>query len=181
MTPYEYMLKTRETAIYPRDVALPYLVLGLVGEIGELKEAIRNGNGVSKEAGDVLWYAFRLTDEVYGDKLTDNDISKQWRVFETGIYGYDDLPIEGMYAQASIVAEIIKKAVRDSGRTVPESKIIMLSECLNKIVYYVSRIAKQENANIGSTHSLEQYAIANIEKLQSRKSRNVIGGSGDER
>ena len=67
MKPYEYMLATRETAIYPKEVALSYLVLGLVSEADELGRAIMSGDtgNIVKEAGDNLWYAFRLYDEIF--------------------------------------------------------------------------------------------------------------------
>ena len=181
MKPYEYMLATRETAIYPKEVALPYLVLGLTGEIGELKETIYNGGDVLKEAGDCLWYVFRLADEVYGSQLTDNDKTKEWKVFEKGISEFKELPIDGMYNRASKIAEIVKKSVRDNAGSVPEGNISDLVRCLNRVILLVSCVLNQENANTGHDYSLEQCAIANIEKLMSRKQRNVIKGSGDDR
>jgi MazG nucleotide pyrophosphohydrolase domain. len=71
----EYQDKTRETAIYPEDEALEYLVLGLNGEAGEVaekvKKHIRDGKELdedfAKELGDVLWYLVRLVDEMDGD------------------------------------------------------------------------------------------------------------------
>jgi NTP pyrophosphatase (non-canonical NTP hydrolase) len=71
----EYQEKTRETAIYPEDEALEYLVLGLNGEAGEVaekvKKHIRDGKELdedfAKELGDVLWYLVRLVDEMDGD------------------------------------------------------------------------------------------------------------------
>jgi MazG nucleotide pyrophosphohydrolase domain. len=71
----EYQDKTRETAIYPEDKALEYLVLGLNGEAGEVaekvKKHIRDGKELdedfAKELGDVLWYLVRLVDEMDGD------------------------------------------------------------------------------------------------------------------
>ena len=65
----EYQKKTRETSIYPKEVAVVYPALGLNGEAGEVaeqvKKAIRDDGGVytddrldklHKELGDVLWY-----------------------------------------------------------------------------------------------------------------------------
>lgn len=69
-----YQQFTDTTAIYPKDQELPYVMLGLMSEVGEiadkLKKHIRDGNGepmtdqqivgLQKEMGDVLWYLARL-------------------------------------------------------------------------------------------------------------------------
>ena len=79
MTFKEYLLFTRTTAIYPTepDIAISYLVLGLVSEAGEVagvfKKCIRDENYTvtpevlekfEKEIGDVFWYLARLIDEL---------------------------------------------------------------------------------------------------------------------
>ena len=70
MTADEYQRKARETAIYPKKEALPYLSLGLVSEAGEVagkvKKLIRDGteSDVASEVGDVLWYCAMLASEV---------------------------------------------------------------------------------------------------------------------
>ena len=67
---------TRQTAIYPKDQEKPYLMLGLVSEVGEvadkLKKQIRDRNdspmtqeqltALQKELGDIMWYMARLHD-----------------------------------------------------------------------------------------------------------------------
>jgi NTP pyrophosphatase (non-canonical NTP hydrolase) len=68
--PNEYQKLTGSTAIYPREKALEYLTLGLVGEAGEIankaKKIIRDGTGeealkeIQAELGDVLWYISEL-------------------------------------------------------------------------------------------------------------------------
>jgi len=71
----DYQDKTEETAIYPEDKALEYLVLGLNGEAGEvaekLKKQIRDGKELdedfAKELGDCVWYLARLIDELGAD------------------------------------------------------------------------------------------------------------------
>lgn len=67
----DYMVFTRETAIYPEEFAVEYCALGLSSEVGEclglLKKEIRDGrtidNDMFKELGDVAWYWVRLCDE----------------------------------------------------------------------------------------------------------------------
>ena len=77
MTADEYQRKARETAIYPKKEALPYLSLGLVSEAGEVagkvKKLIRDGpenrpptwrEDISYEIGDVLWYCSELAGNI---------------------------------------------------------------------------------------------------------------------
>ena len=73
----DYQLRSRRTAIYPREVGLSYPALGLAGEAGEvaeqIKKSIRDDAGVltaerrealAKELGDVLWYLAQLATEL---------------------------------------------------------------------------------------------------------------------
>lgn len=73
----DYFEFTSTTAIYPNTEANSYLVLGLVGEAGEVaektKKVLRDGTPMDRELlklelGDVLWYLTRLCDE-YGFTL----------------------------------------------------------------------------------------------------------------
>ena len=84
----QYQKDTRETAIYPIELAIPYTSLGLAGESGEVcekvKKVIRDKGGVfgeediantAKEIGDCGWYAARLADELgvnYGKVAWEN-------------------------------------------------------------------------------------------------------------
>ncbi len=74
---FHYQTRSRETAVYPQaGDNLLYPTLGLCGEAGEVaekvKKMIRDDAGVltgerraalSKELGDVLWYAAQLATE----------------------------------------------------------------------------------------------------------------------
>jgi len=69
-------------AKYPKEQAVNYCTLGLVGEAGEIankiKKVIRDNKPIDEafkedmkaELGDVLWYVARLSDE-FGIKLDD--------------------------------------------------------------------------------------------------------------
>ena len=70
----EYQSATHKTAIYPKEKAVEYCVLGLLGEAGEIankyKKVIRDNDGVITEEkvdqlfdelGDVLWYISELS------------------------------------------------------------------------------------------------------------------------
>lgn len=72
-----YQFAARQTALYPQDRAIEYLVLGMCSEVGEVagkyKKIIRDNEGVMDESqreaflgeiGDVLWYIAMLCDEL---------------------------------------------------------------------------------------------------------------------
>lgn len=61
---------TRKTAQYPIGMELPYLVLGLTGEAGEVANKVKKilrgdaqnvpDKEIAKELGDIYWYLDRL-------------------------------------------------------------------------------------------------------------------------
>lgn len=74
----EYQEATRATAIYPKDIAVEYCILGLANEAGEVagkyKKFLRDSSNwddvkqmLVDELGDTLWYAARLADELEFD------------------------------------------------------------------------------------------------------------------
>ena len=76
----DYQEQAVKTAVYPSDMALPYLALGLAGEAAEvsnkIKKIIRGDydndptlaelalSAVAHELGDTLWYIAVLADEL---------------------------------------------------------------------------------------------------------------------
>lgn len=83
MTLNDYQQAALSTAIYPHDHEIPYLVLALGEECGEVagkvKKVIRDKDGqffqtdiraIALELGDVLWYAANIA-HVLGYKLSD--------------------------------------------------------------------------------------------------------------
>lgn len=69
----------------------------------------------------------------------------------------------------------IKKIIRDDGGIITPTKRDALKKELGDILWYVAQTATEAGI------SLEDVAVANIAKLQSRKERGVIQGSGDNR
>jgi NTP pyrophosphatase (non-canonical NTP hydrolase) len=75
----EYQEKAFEFAL-PSAKVIPYMVMGMAGEIGELQswyaKTVRDGYGsrdfedVKKELGDILWFIAGLC-SLYGLKLSD--------------------------------------------------------------------------------------------------------------
>tara|TARA_X000001382_G_scaffold66293_2_gene46034 strand:- start:7979 stop:8353 length:375 start_codon:yes stop_codon:yes gene_type:complete len=95
-----YQSKAKETAIFPRDKALEYLSLGLVGESGEIankiKKIIRDNipssnwkTDLPNEIGDVLWYCAMLADYLDSDlgKIMENNLEKLQSRKKRGVLG----------------------------------------------------------------------------------------------
>ena len=86
----EYQDLTQQTAVYPKEHALSYALLGLAGEVGEVtnkyKKVLRGDKpfddtfreNISHEIGDVLWYVARLAEELNLnlDEIAKNNIEK---------------------------------------------------------------------------------------------------------
>jgi len=79
-------------------------------------------------------------------------------------------PTLGLCGEAGEVAEKVKKQVRDGVFSRHET-----AKELGDVLWYLANLAN----DLG--YSLHEIAENNIEKLESRKERNVIQGSGDNR
>ena len=92
-------------------------------------------------------------------------------------YRYETIyPALGLGGEAGEVAEKVKKSIRD-GLDYHEEKQFKeaLTKELGDVLWYISALASDFDI------SLNDVAEGNIEKLSSRKKRNMIGGSGDDR
>src|SRR5690606_9008490 len=89
---------------------------------------------------------------------------------------YPTLKLAG---EAGEVAEKLGKLMRDEayvpGAALSEAQVAALSKELGDVLWYVANLA----ADLGL--SLTEVGRVNLDKLQSRKERGVIHGSGDER
>jgi len=109
--------------------------------------------------------------------MTFNEYQKMAR--ETAIYknvGKNYIyPTLGLCGESGEVAEKIKKIIRDGDGIISEEQKVELEKELGDILWYI--------ANLGFELELEMDDIAskNINKLQSRKTRGVLHGSGDNR
>ena len=81
----------------------------------------------------------------------------------------------GINGEAGEVAEKLKKIIRDKDSVISEEDRQELSKEVGDVLWYLAVFANQLGV------PLEDIAQANLEKLQSRKQRGVIGGSGDNR
>lgn len=85
-------------------------------------------------------------------------------------------PVLGLAGESGEVCEKIKKIIRDNGGIFTDTEFVKLIEKeLGDVLWYVANVA----FDLGL--SLEEIAKKNIDKLQSRKERDVLKGSGDER
>lgn len=81
----------------------------------------------------------------------------------------------GLVGESGEVAEKLKKILRDHGGKITEDDKQAIAHELGDVLWYLARLADL------SGYSLDQVAEMNLEKLSSRKARNQIGGSGDNR
>jgi NTP pyrophosphatase (non-canonical NTP hydrolase) len=84
-------------------------------------------------------------------------------------------PTLGLCGEAGEVAEKIKKMIRDDGGVLSDERRAALSKELGDVLWYVAQIATEADLD------LDAIADENLAKLLSRRDRNVLSGSGDDR
>lgn len=84
-------------------------------------------------------------------------------------------PLIGLQGEVGEVSEKIKKIFRDDKGKISKEKKMEIAKELGDVVWYISQISTELGLKL--SHIVQ----ANIEKLSSRKERNVIHGSGDNR
>lgn len=201
----DYDLACASTAIYPRELELPYLALGLCSEVAELQGALdrhnrraRNGGSMVStpeimqellsEAGDSMWYVTRLAN------FFDTDLqiligAAKFRDFEASKNLLNGC-ILSMGISAGLIAGRAKKSIRDganwSAKKKVENVVLVRDHLVDFIVSTleltttVGRLTSPENTNIGEklfNRMLQQ----NMEKVLGRKERGTISGDGEHR
>lgn len=84
-------------------------------------------------------------------------------------------PALGLAGEAGEVCNKTKKILRDDGGRMTEEKRTQLIDELGDVLWYVANLA----TDLGVT--LDEIARINLAKLNSRKERGTITGSGDNR
>ena len=84
-------------------------------------------------------------------------------------------PTLGLVGEAGEVAEKVKKILRDNDGKLEETRVQEIKKELGDVLWYVAALCRELGLDMG------EVARLNIEKLQSRKKRNKLGGSGDDR
>lgn len=150
-----------------------------VGFEGEVSGEFWDDSCQSKEIAEtVAAHARRFLAKKIDDAL-DFD-SYQERAFKLARYpgaGIGNLmyPTLGLCGEAGEVAEKVKRIIRDhNGILGFETKLALRKE-LGDCIWYVSALARE----LGFT--LSEVAIENIAKLEDRRDRGVLHGSGDNR
>ena len=84
-------------------------------------------------------------------------------------------PTLGLCGEAGEVAEKIKKMLRDDGGVLSGERRAALGQELGDVLWYLAQLATEADLD------LDAIAEANLEKLLSRRERDVLQGSGDDR
>ena len=84
-------------------------------------------------------------------------------------------PAMGLAGEAGEILNKLKKVYRDDGGVLSEEKRLAIIDELGDVLYYVAALALDLEID------LESVSRANLEKLASRKTRNTLSGSGDNR
>jgi NTP pyrophosphatase (non-canonical NTP hydrolase) len=84
-------------------------------------------------------------------------------------------PVLGLCGETGEVAEKVKKVIRDENKVFTDSKKHEIAIELSDVLWYINRMAW------GLGYTLEEIALLNLEKLEARKKRGVLSGSGDNR
>ena len=95
-----------------------------------------------------------------------------YRGMNEGDYTY---PVMGLAEEAGEVAGKFAKAVRDNNGVIDEERKAAIKKELGDVCWFVAEVSTL----LG--FSLEDVMQGNLDKLASRKARNVIHGSGDDR
>jgi NTP pyrophosphatase (non-canonical NTP hydrolase) len=195
MTFAEYVEASATTVAYPAHQRFLYPALKLVGESGEVVEkfgkAIRDGNwtpgtplptewsnAIALELGDVLWYAAALTREFH---LNADMLASSLEYGRTGLLFLDPGNFRPFRLGCFLVegATSMLREVLVIGAPTPaeflrdeDAEIFAL---LRDVLYGIAGLADAINVPVDDIMRL------NVEKLQSRRNRGVIHGSGDAR
>jgi len=103
----------------------------------------------------------------------------QDRALETAIYpgrGNNFVyPTLGLVGEAGEVADKLKKVIRDNNGTLTDAVRDSVAAELGDTMWYVAVLASELGYN------LDEIMAKNLSKLNSRKERGVLAGSGDDR
>jgi NTP pyrophosphatase (non-canonical NTP hydrolase) len=84
-------------------------------------------------------------------------------------------PTLGLVGEAGEVAEKVKKVIRDNGGKMDAARIQEIKKELGDVLWYVAALCRELELD------MNEVAEENIQKLLSRKERNRLTGSGDNR
>jgi len=194
----EYQMKAVSTAVYPKKYSLIYPTIGLAGEAGEAADKLADlilGNWDSEkqkdivfELGDVMWYLATTANDIdvslsdcicialgeqYEKFIDAQDHSVRVTTYNVeSEVAYPSLKLIGAIGK---VSELVKKYVRDDNEVLSDIRKNKIACAVGETFQHLSCLAFDLHIEINLC------AEKNIEKLFSRKERNVVHGDGDNR
>ena len=153
----------------------------------ELKESIDKNELVVKLDPAEQYIVYNCLNELrdfrWGDKNDFREYQQSAIEFDTERFAIDKEAkwrgfVEktlGLTGEAGEVAEKVKKIVRDQNMNLTEDDKEAIKMELGDVLWYLSAIAFYLSLDLG------EIAEQNLKKLEDRKSRNLISGSGDNR
>jgi len=178
----EYQAEAVSTAIYPGTLSYP--TLGLCGETGELIAAlvddrtnahrytIENVRSIMKEIGDVLWYAANVASDM--DVLLSEVMQRKEFEVEVEMWDVDEV-IDELPVHAGVVAENVKKTLRDNCGVLTDDRCGNIMKALRLTILWLERLCSYYGV------TLAECAQLNVDKLRDRQERGVLKGDGDDR
>jgi hypothetical protein len=159
----EYQTAARSTAIYPKQVAVLYPVLGLTGEAGETAEKVRD---IAFPAGCPKGW----------DPVTEVEKQVYHALNANAIAGRECERVKKVLRdkKGELPAGLLEALERRMASITGDEETALVKE-LGDVAWYQAGLA----GDIGVR--LSDVARENIAKLQSRKERGVLTGSGDNR
>lgn len=176
----EYEAHAASTACYQKEVAIPYVIMGLTNELAEVYEKVdcaAEAKEIVKEIGDVLWYVAMTRQELDLPELEFPEIIL--KLNDEDVYC---LSPSYLLQQAGIINGHVKKFFRDDDYKAgfPEKRKEACHKALEQILQGLQNLAVYIEGDKGS-YSLMSIAKGNVEKLAKRKAENKIHGDGDNR
>lgn len=186
----EYADGVATLALYPHTgeesiASLIYPAFGLCGESAELTEKVhlckdaegivQNRDEIEKEFGDVLWYLTRMAAEL------GSSLSKVAFEGEKNLVRVEDVfaGLRELTIATGAIAEQMKKSMRDDSDSLQESISSDRRDVIfaNLVKVFTSLVAIGDVVGI----TVGEAAKHNLDKLFSRRDRNMLHGSGDNR
>ncbi|MBN1427043.1 MAG: nucleoside triphosphate pyrophosphohydrolase family protein [Anaerolineae bacterium] len=84
-------------------------------------------------------------------------------------------PTLGLAGESGEVCDKVKKVLRDKNGQFDAETIAAIRDELGDVLWYIANLSAELGVD------LDDVAARNIDKLQSRRERGVLGGSGDNR
>lgn len=176
------------TAIYPREVEVEYLALGLASEAGELLDAMLERQpskdamktALISEASDCCWYVARLCEPA---GLSFADVGQAVAGEEPSYLPIPSVAATRMAATAGLIAGKVKKQIRDGAKWAGEQREdhrAHLRNLLTRMIFDIHVFAVALSKQYGDPAiSLAGLCNYNTAKLTGRKERGTLGGSGE--